>query len=702
VALIVQSKFTSWVSLGYTGITATFDSAPTAGNQLIAFVYEEEMMRATASGWTLAENAWGRWSDGQYERLTLWTRTAGVGEPSAVTFNLGTGLGTNERAALAIIEASASVDISDVVNGGSGSLTTFTGPTITASGTGAGAMLTAFMPSYATYVTPSITPNGSLVELGEAKGSGRLVAWFGSQEIASLSGAYTHSVTSDLRPYDTQDGYDWAAVSVILSGEPADPPVPGVLVDWDDDGFDPLDVLGEGHIESWRITRGASPEVTGGATPGSATVVLNNPDDDRYNPLNESGPLYGLLRDGVPIWIGINSDGAMVGPDPRGLFGGRIKDVTPIPSAGGGRALKVELQCEDALGWLDRTPVTIPDSLFRSHGALRAAILAAAGETRTSLAHEITTAPLSSWDGSASSALEQLNRANGTRHFAHPADSAGDWYDYVTRNRQWRLDGIVDASVDAGDDHVTGSDGWRLSADTVINQQRATVTPISFTSGQVSAWEAETLPFTFTGSRVFWPEFDDYLDAPVVDINYTGTAPTATLESFGATGKLTLVTAGTTTVTGLSIEGRLARRGVAESHVADDLTSQAGPRGIRSGSEISGDWVGVLASARGIAEHVVWRYGSPQYRPTLTIHNWFPEMFEVDLYDVIAVTIAQLGMTARHFEIVGLTHEGRIAASATVCHHILTLVLQECRVQADPGWFILDSSLLDGADVLAY
>jgi hypothetical protein len=481
-------------------------------------------------------------------------------------------------------------------------------------------------------------------------------------------------------------------------------PKPFVLADWDGDGFGGYgsddDLTSD--VESWRITRGASAEITGGAQPGSATVILNNPADDRYNPLNAAGPLYGKLRDGVPFWISVNPDGSVTGTEQRGLFGGRIKDITPIPSDGGGRALKVEILCEDALGWLGRTPVTLADALFRSQGAIRAAILTAAGETRTVLAHETATVPLSSWDGSALGALEELNKANGTRHLIRPGDTPTAWYDYVARDRQWRLDGTVDASVDAGAEHVTGTDGWRLSADTVTNQQRATVTPITFTRGQVTAWEAEALPFTFSGTRTLWPTFDDYLDAPVVDINYTGSAVSATLTSFGATAKLVLTSAATSTVTGLSIEGRLARRGTAESHVADDLTSQAGLRGIRAGSDISGDWVGVLATARGMAEHVVWRYGDTQYRPSLTIQNWFPEMFEVDLYDVLAATIAQLAMTARRFEIVGWTMEGRIAASSTVCHHILTLVLQECRVQADPGWFILDTSVLDGSDILAY
>ena len=99
---------------------------------------------------------------------------------------------------------------------------------------------------------------------------------------------------------------------------------------------------------------------------------------------------------------------------------------------------------------------------------------------------------------------------------------------------------------------------------------------------------------------------------------------------------------------------------------------------------------------------MVWRYGSPQYRPTLTVVNWLPEQLEVDLFDVIAVTIDTLAMTARLFEVIGLTHECSWVASATEHLFTTTYVLQECRVQTDPGWFMVGTSLLNGTDVLGY
>lgn len=550
-------------------------------------------------------------------------------------------------------------------------------------------MLAAFGHNSST--TPNFTAGTGITELYDvpldvSANPGQMFVGYRS---ATTAGSVTATVT-------TAESDPWASIAVVFDTVPLPA---GPYADWGLDGFSTLDDFGD-DVESWRIQRGASAEITGGATIGNATVVLNNTPADKYNPLNESGPLYGNLTDGVPIWIGVNSDGALRGDDPRGLFAGYIKSIEPVPVPGPAYAPKVIFTCEDALGRYSRTPSRVEAALMRSHQELREAILEAAGETRTDLATEGRKVPLSAWDGMTLPGLEAINQANGSRHFIKPHDNADEWYRYVTRDRLWRLGGTRDGTVDAGAQYAQ-SNGWTLSGDTAINQQRATVTPIVFTAGAVQVWTAETLPFVVKAAtpKVIWVDFDDYVRDPVVDVNRTGSGITAAIEAFGDSAKLTLTSAGTTTVTGLSIEGRLARRLPSESVVVDNEASQD-LRGVRAGSDIASPFLGVRAHAQGIADHVVWRYGTPQFRPTLTVTNWFPHQFNLDLYDVVEVAIDQL-QTTMAFEIVGLTHEGHRAATG-VRHHVTTYVLQECRVQSDPGWFVWDSSEWDGSDLLAY
>ena len=668
-------------------IAVTLSGTPAEGSLLVAWFSARGTSTApvTPSGWTAGPDCLSPAFDGGMGKV--YYKFAGAGESATVTVNKNASV----YAALYVAEFGGveAVDATDSADSVGASTSLSAGPLSATSGT---ILVLAGFVQAARAGTP-VTFGSGYTKAHEAQvHSSGPAASFGYKVIAGASGTQTATATSP-----ESDGYGWVMLSFTGATLP-----PGIYVDWDDDGFTEGDEI-TSHVASVRIQQGAAAEITGGAQIGTCEVTLNNPADDRYNPLNASGPLYGKHRDGRPMWAGIATDGTFTGATPAGLFGGRLATITPDPSGGAGRSVKVTLTGEDALAWYGRTPARVEDGLFRSQKALRQAILTAAGETRTDLANEIHTMPISSWDGNALPALEQLNQANGTRHWIRPATDPIGWYDYVTRNRQWRLDTTNDASVDAGSDHVTSINGWGYTADTVTNQQKASIVPVTFTPGSVTVWEAPTLPIivTSTTPREMWVEFDDFVTDPVVDKAYSGTSPSVTLESYGSTAKLTITSAGTTTISALSIEGVLLRRGPTESVVIDDTTSQSGSRGVRAGSEISGEWVGVLASARGIAEHVVWRYGDPQYRPTLTVTNWFPEMFTIGLYDVIAVTVDTLAMTARRFEVIGRTISIDIAASA-VQSATATYVLQESRVQADPGWFVLDASELDSADVLAY
>jgi hypothetical protein len=508
----------------------------------------------------------------------------------------------------------------------------------------------------------------------------------------------TESVTCTAADSDT---YGWmlAAFEVIA-------PPTGVYADWDEDGFTAggtPDDLGQDVI-SWRITRGATPEITGAATIGQASIILRNR-DDVYNPNNTAGTLYSKLTDGVAVWIGVDDDGMLSGTASRnGLFAGRIKDITPIPVPGAVKPPTVEFTCEDDLARLSRVEVNVADSRTRSHNDLRTAILADADVATTELPPEISTMPLSSAHDKALRVLEELNGATGTRHYIEPADSADDWYTYVARDRHWGLSGTASASVGTVD-HAQVPSGWRLSADTVINQQRVSYIPVTFTPNTVTVWEPDqdAVPFRVhsAAARELWVDFDDFVDSPTVDMAYSGSTVTATLTSFGDTARIALTSAGTSTVTALTVEGSLARRAPTESYLANGTASQAGARGVRSGGDITSDFVGTLASARGLAEHVVWRFSNPQVRPTLTVTNWMPEQFQVDLFDVISFTSPQImGTATRLFEVVGLTHEGIRAADDSV-EHRTTYVLQESRIQSAYVWFQTDhaSSILAGGTV---
>lgn len=511
-------------------------------------------------------------------------------------------------------------------------------------------------------------------------------------------GSYTVSLTAT----NATGSDDEVKVAYIIVSGPAEP---GVFVEWDDEFV-------ELRVAEWVITRGASPELTGSSQPGSSTIRLINTSDDRYNPENTGGPYYGLLRDGPRVWIGVNEDGTVTQDDAKtvyGLFAGRITELSVLPEGGATVAPFVELVCADPFEWAGRQRVTLPDSRTRSQADLRSDVLDELAWTLSTLPTEPATLPLSSADGLALNILDELNAANGTRHFAKPEDNSATWFRYVAVRRTEGLDGSSSASIDAGSEHLTDTTGWRISADGVINQQKASVEPLWF-SPLRDVWEytSET-PLTVVTGTPFetFVEFPDYVDAPVVDIAYTGSALTTDLVPFGHTAKLTLTSAGTSVVQILKIQGHIVVRGSIASFVKDDAVSQADSRGVRAGPDLTGDYLGTITSAEGFARHIVYRFGSPYYRPTITVINWFPEQFDLDLFDRISVTVAELSIADRLFEIVGLTHHGEMAAAdvdgnPTAVLHTVTYVLQECREQTDPGWFILDDSLLDGTDILAF
>ena len=677
---VVQSKFAS----GTLPVSVTLDAAPTVDNVLFAIVGQVGTQAgappiSSSGSWT-AEVALERHA----ADLVMMVASHLVVMGDTATFVLDTGE-TGADARVGLIEVSGIASSSS--SGGAARHDATTSMSMLAGAGLSGAF--ALVASIYDAADAPATGVAGMVALDDANTSGVGRVWTGYRSWSggtTTVGATVGSAT------------DWALTVVAFRATST--PGPGVWVDWDGSGF----VDETTRTSDWTITRGASPELTAGSQPGSATVNLINTPDDRFNPENSGGDLYGFLHDGPRVWIGVNDDGTVTAGahDILGLHAGRITDLSPQPVSGATVAPFTEMVTADPFEWASRQKVTLADSRTRSQADLRAEVISFLGWPFPAPPAEPTTLPLSSADGLALGILDALNASNGTRHFAKPSDVRDDWFDYVAVRRTDGLDGTSAASIDAGAQHVTGTSGWRRSADGIVNQQKATVVPVDFPA-RVVVWTPELLPITVEAATplVIWADFSDYVDAPEVDYTSTGSGLTPVLEPFGRSAKLTLTSAGTTTISVLRIFGWQVVRGPAASVVIDDATSQAEPRGIRAGPDLSGDYLGTLTTAAGFAGHIVWRFGNPLYRPTMTVVNWMPEMFGLDLFDRIAVTVAELSITGRIFEIVGLTLQCDLAAydgdGNPVVNHTATYVLQESRVQTTTDWFTWDVSDWDDA-----
>lgn len=458
-------------------------------------------------------------------------------------------------------------------------------------------------------------------------------------------------------------------------------------------------------VIEYTITRGLPAEITGGAPSDSAVIVVKN-SDGMYSPDNASSPVYGLLGPGCPVWIGVNSDGTVTTPGTvYGRFAGIVREIAPIPVGGATNTPTAEIICDGILADYALTPVVLADSTTRSQGSFRLAVLTAIGETRTDLAGEPDTLPLSSADSTdALSVLEELNRATGTRHFIAPASTVSSWYNYTTRNRHYKLGVAADATINAGTQHLTSVDGWRYNNDGIINSQRATIDPVSFTPATATVWAYEQLPFTVSGNKVIWANFDDYVASPVLSVNSSG-GLTSTLTPFGRSAKIELSGSGVT-VTELSIEGSQVVRD-SKVTLSGDYVAEAGPSQakyrVRAGSDLSGDLLGAQATAQGIVDHIIFRYAArPLKRPSIHVENWFPTMFTLNPYDILAVTIAAVSASAVKFDIVGISEHCDMAADAGPILHAIDFQLSESRIQSTSDWFVLNTSTVDSVSQLGY
>jgi len=379
-------------------------------------------------------------------------------------------------------------------------------------------------------------------------------------------------------------------------------PVLSCLVDWAVDGTftNPLCDI-SGYVQGVEVDRGDDADLGSGGKSSSATIHLLNA-DGRFNPLNGGSPYAPYLLPGRPVWIRVTYGGLTYG-----LFAGYLKRIVPMPGLAG----LADIICDDGLGRYGYGYIDVPAGNYSAR-ALRSYILDQMGESaaRRDLAIEDEVLVIAVTRDRAQNCLNDLNLATLSRHFIAPGVAEPAWYLYTTRNRQYRLASMADASLTDG--QIADSDGWDLSDEALINSQAANLTDGSSVSKSVT--------------------------------------------SYGA---------------------------------------------VYAGDDINSPFLATEAIARGVVQHLVWRFADPRGRPSIGLLNEFPLMFARGLYDVILATVESVSASARRYEIVGQ----KISMSVAAQEWRASWRLQETPEQGNPpspGFFVLGTSRLDSTDRLGY
>lgn len=507
---------------------------------------------------------------------------------------------------------------------------------------------------------------------------------------------------------------------------------PGVWIDWAQDGFDDgtgssvdpdhrlarmLPEAGSSttvndnitsDVVSFDWTRGAASDHVAQPPVGTCTIIVKNgataSEPGKYTPQNTGGSLYGKLQPNLPVWIGRNADGSLsgAGQSVYGVWGGYVRQIVPIPVSGAANTPTAEILCEDPLSKYGRSPTRVADAIGRSYTTLRGLILDDIGESsaRRSLASEVDTMPLSAADSdNALSVLESINEATGSRHFIQVGDSKEDWYFYKTITRHHKLTSATDFSLNA--DNIQSSQGYRVTEENVNNYQVVNVRPAHLPAGSSTVWTyAETIFPLGSVKRTIWAQFDDFVTDAVINYTSTGGTVTSALTNFGTTAKIELWSASSSTVDNLKIEGRQVVRDADEAVTAEDSTSQA-TYGKRAGSVIDSVYVGTVALAQGVANFLVWRFGTAHPRLNVSIANLFSTLNDRELYDTVALTFDRLLIAGRRYEIIGEQGYCNTATTTGLFDWGVTYELQETANQSALHLFTLGTSTLSGSDVLA-
>ena len=476
-------------------------------------------------------------------------------------------------------------------------------------------------------------------------------------------------------------------------------PVPAVKIDWNANGnysgtYD--DITADVTSFSWQ--RG-SQDWTSGSTVGGATIRVKNA-TGKYNPGNAGGVLYGNLLPGRPVHIT-----AVYGGTTYGIFGGYIDRIIPLAGQG---AREAELICVDAFSRWGKRSVYV-DALFSANdtiGDVRAQVLTDLGAASPVIpaGEYVDAIPVLGLDYRAgTTALDELNRAVGTRHVirpkATPTGSVG--WDYFAVARTHRLSATVDETIT----NVQAVNGYEITADNIINAPNITysLTTRDPNGAEQVIWSSSAVPFVLTSGMTVY--MSPHFDRPYVDILldyeavFAGGNITETLVDAGTMARVSLASTGggTQTVTRVTVTGRPTVDLTPTTVYVRDAASIA-VYGWETGPTVDTPFMRTETMARGLGNWMLWRYATHRERPTITLAGSFPTILAREVFDIIALTIVDLSVSARRFEVTTLSGRCAPGGEWSLDMGLLEMTEQQGSLST---WFTLNTSVLNGTHKIA-
>jgi hypothetical protein len=429
-------------------------------------------------------------------------------------------------------------------------------------------------------------------------------------------------------------------------------------VDWNDDGV--YDYFNDAsRMIGLRINRGRNYLLSSGGERfepvgvGRMSIILNN-QDDRFNPYNASSALYPDVAPGRFIRVRVRE-----GANTHTLFAGIIQDIVP---SGYGSDPTVTIEAEDGLRWLQDTPATtgVYQSIF-ADTAIAAVLADVQWPALWGSSIQSGADVLDYWWARDRSAFEELVSLADSElgRMWVSADGA-----LVFRNRQDDPAAVLSITQAQVEKTLSLSQPWEIQR----NICRVTSNPISAgavsdiwtNSGVLAIGAGETIElfagFSAAAVGVLAPvagtDFAAFRNSDGSGTNETASV-TIAAEIFSESARLTIANAAARVVylTLLKVRGQLL-----ESAPVSARATVAGydrhPRTLNLDLE----WQQDANNPATFAPQLLTILNTAPGLPTISIDTRPDIQFTPDLFDVITVDLAKLGINS-NFRVGHIAHE---------------------------------------------